>query len=227
MRAVDTWHDVDAYRLLMEQVIAGNGLSAVVRLLSDLVALPATVADDEFDPLHAFAPRGRHLSADEAGLAKSTRSKLSFDLDRSPRASTAPPTARVHGTEGEEYVVAPIVLPSGIVGYVWVADPSGHVSTAAEESVAQAAAACAMEMVRQRAIIEGESRVRNSFLEDLLTGNVTSISATRWLVTWRPRDPRFANGTTSLQLWTTSGIDSGWGNLWMSPIATAITRCSA
>lgn len=179
MRAVNTWHDVDAYRLLMEQVIAGNGLSAVVRMLSDLVALPATVADDEFDPLYAFAPRGRHLSGEEAALAPNTRNSLSFDLDRSPRASTAPPTARVLGTEGEEYVVAPIVLPSGIVGYVWVADPAGHVSGAAEETVAQAAAACAMEMVRQRAIIEGESRVRNSFLEDLLTGNVTSISATR------------------------------------------------
>jgi purine catabolism regulator len=36
-----------------------------------------------------------------------------------------------------------------------------------------------MEMVRQRALVEGESRVRNSFLEDLLTGNVTSTTATR------------------------------------------------
>ena len=45
----------------MEQVIAGNGLPAVARLLSDLLGLPATVADEEFQPLHAFAPRGRHL----------------------------------------------------------------------------------------------------------------------------------------------------------------------
>ncbi|HEX6508355.1 MAG TPA: helix-turn-helix domain-containing protein [Chloroflexota bacterium] len=179
MRAVSTWQDVDTYRLLMEQIIAGNGLPAVTRLLSDLVALPATVADEEFEPLHAFAPRGRHLSTEEAALAPSTRAKVVFDIDRAPRASTAPPTARVRGTEGEEFAISPIVLPSGIVGYVWVADPSGHVSDTAEEGVAQAAAACAMEMVRQRAIIEGESRVRNSFLEDLLTGNVTSVSATR------------------------------------------------
>ncbi len=179
MRAVNTWHEDDPYRLLMEQVIAGNGLSAVARVLCDLVDLPATVADEEFDPLHAFAPRGRHLSAEEAALAPETRSKLEFDLARSPRASTAPPTARVRGTDGEEFAVAPVVLPSGIVGYVWVADPSGHISNSAEETVAQAAAACAMEMVRQRAIIEGETRVRNSFLEDLLSGNVTSVSATR------------------------------------------------
>jgi purine catabolism regulator len=36
-----------------------------------------------------------------------------------------------------------------------------------------------VEIVRQRAIIEGESRVRNSLLEDILTGDITSATATR------------------------------------------------
>jgi purine catabolism regulator len=45
--------------------------------------------------------------------------------------------------------------------------------------VSRAAAACAVEMVRQRAIVEGESRVRNSFLEDLLSGAITSLNSTR------------------------------------------------
>jgi sugar diacid utilization regulator len=45
--------------------------------------------------------------------------------------------------------------------------------------VSHAAAAAAVEMVRQRAIMEGESRVRNSFLEDLLSGGVTSTTSTR------------------------------------------------
>lgn len=169
----------DAYRLLMEQVIAGHGLPAVARLLSDMVGLPATVGDDEFDPLHGFAPRGRHLTTEEAALPEEARRSLHFDIDSMPQASTSPPTHRTRDARGNEYAVAPVVLPTGLVGYVWVTDPSGHLGQGVERAVSEAAAACAMEMVRQRALVEGESRVRNSFLEDLLTGNVTSTTATR------------------------------------------------
>lgn len=169
----------DAYRLLMEQVIAGNGLPAVARLLSDMVGLPATVGDDEYEPLHGFAPRGRHLTPEESSLPPEARAALHFDIESMPQASTAPPTHRVRDSRGIEYAVAPIVLPTALVGYVWVADPSGHLGVSVERVVSEAAAACAMEMVRQRALVEGESRVRNSFLEDLLTGRVTSTTATR------------------------------------------------
>jgi purine catabolism regulator len=172
-------HDGDTYRLLMEQIIAGNGLSAVPRVLSDLLGLPATVADEDFHPLHAYAPRGRHLSTEEAALDPELVTRISFDLSREPQASTAPPTVRERARDGREFAVSPVVLPSGLVGYVWVTDPSGHLSHRAERAVAHAAAACTMEMVRQAAIMEGESRVRNSFLEDLLLGNVTSVTATR------------------------------------------------
>lgn len=172
-------YEGDTYRVLMEQVIAGNGLAAVVRLLSDMLGLPATVADEEFQPLHAFAPRGRHLSSQEAGLGEAAPAGISFDLTDEPSASTAPPTVRRRGGNGQDFAIAPIVLPSGVVGYVWVSDPSGHLSHWAESAVAHAAAACTMEMVRQRAMVEGETRVRNSFLEDLLLGSVTSVTATR------------------------------------------------
>lgn len=171
--------DGDTYRLLMEQVIAGNGLSSIVRLLSDILGLPAAVADEELGVLHAFAPRGRHLGAEEATPWKSGRPAIAFDLAAEPRASTEPPTARMKVEGGTEVAIAPIVLPSGLVGYVWVADPSGHLSPWAENAVAHAAAAGAMEMVRQRAMVEGETRVRNSFLEDLLAGTITSVTATR------------------------------------------------
>lgn len=171
--------DNDAYQQLIEQVIAGNGLPAVARLLSDMLALPATVADEEFEPLHAFAPRGRHLSREEAALAPSVRSAIFFDLAREPQASTAPPVMRLQGENGHEHAVSPIVLPSGIVGYIWVTDPSGQLSPRADTVVSHAAAACAVEMVRQRALMEGEARVRNSFLEDLLTGSITSVTGAR------------------------------------------------
>lgn len=169
----------DAYQQLIEQVIAGNGLQAVARLLSDMLGLPATVSDEEFEPLHAFAPRGRHLSTEEAMLDPEARKQIYFDLSHEPAASTAPPTLHAMGRNGYEYAVSPVVLRSGMQGYVWVVDPSGHMSERADIVVSYAAAACAVEMVRQQAIMEGEARVRNSFLEDLLTGSVTSSTGAR------------------------------------------------
>lgn len=172
-------YESDTYRLLMEQVIAGNGLNAVVNLLSDLLGLPAIVADEEFQPLHAHLPGGRQLTALDGAASELAPPEISFDLSDQPGASTAPPTIRRAGRNGGEFATAPIVLPDGVVGYVWVFDPSGQLSWHAESTVSHAAAACAMEMVRQRAMVEGETRVRNSFLEDLLVGSVTSVTVMR------------------------------------------------
>ncbi|GAC1320428.1 MAG: hypothetical protein NVS2B16_16750 [Chloroflexota bacterium] len=171
--------EYDAYQQLIEQVIAGNGLGAVVRLVSDMLGVPATVSDEEFEPLHAFAPHGRHVPPQDAVLAPEVRKQVYFDLAHEPAASTAPPTLHAVDTNAMRYTVSPVVLPSGIVGYVWVAAPSDHVVADADSVVSLAAAACAVEMVRQQAIMEGEARVRNSFLEDLLTGSVTSSTGAR------------------------------------------------
>jgi PucR family transcriptional regulator, purine catabolism regulatory protein len=176
---MDDAPDVDAYRLLVEQVIAGQGLSGVVRLLADMLGLPATITNEDLEPLHGFAPRGKQLTTDEAALPDDVRSLVTFDLASEPRASTAPPTLTIPSGDGQEYAVAPVVLPTGILGYLWAADPSGHISARVRDVVAHAAAACTVEMMRQRAMIEGESRVRSSFLEDLLTGAISSVNGTR------------------------------------------------
>src|SRR5579859_2159588 len=173
--ALHSLHEGDAYRLLIEQVIAGNGLSGVIRELAEMLGGPATVTDEEFSPLWTFAPGGRNLPADKSVIDPDLRKTIDFDLVDQPQASTSPPTIRLD-RDDTSYVVAPIVLPVGVVGYVWsAAAPSPYV----DEMVSHAAAACAVEVVKQRAIIEGENRVRNSFLEDLLAGNVRSTSAMR------------------------------------------------
>lgn len=168
-------YEGDMYRLLMEQVIAGNGLAGVVHSLSDLAGLPAAVADEELHPLHAFAPGGRVLPPAQSVMSGVSLEAVRFDVTREPQASTSPPARRVTG-EMTTYAVAPVVLSSGVIGYVWV---SGTLSPWCEEAVSHAAAACAVEMLRQRALVEGESRVRSSFLEDLLLGTITSTTATR------------------------------------------------
>lgn len=168
----------DAYRALVEQVIAGRGLAGVVHFVADMLGVPAVVADEEFEPLHGFAPRGKHLSPAEAALPPAIRQEVTFDLAQVPQASTAPPTLCLR-TGDLCYALAPVVLPAGILAYLWVVDPSGQLSPRIREVVSHASAACALELVRQRAIVEGESRVRSSFLEDLLTGDFSSNNSTR------------------------------------------------
>ncbi|MGI8827289.1 MAG: PucR family transcriptional regulator [Chloroflexota bacterium] len=171
--------EVDAYQHLIEEVIAGRGLASVARLLAEMLGLPAVVGDEELETLSGFAPDGRQLSSEETALVPELRTRVHFDLSEEPAASTAPPTLHVRDSGAFHFAVAPIVLPSGIVGYVWVIDSAGKVSDRAAKIVSHAAAACAVEMVRQQAIMEGEARVRNSFLEDLLTGSITSSNSAR------------------------------------------------
>jgi PucR family transcriptional regulator, purine catabolism regulatory protein len=172
-------YEVDSYRSLMEQVIAGNGLSGLARTLSEILGLTTTIGDEDLQPLHAYGPGGRRLTAEQSAMGPGIAERVSFDLAFEPRASTAPPTLRLSDASGTDYVIAPIVVPDGVVGYVWANGPSSAITRLTEATVAQAAAAGAMEMVRQNALVEGASRVRNSFLEELLTGTVTSVNATR------------------------------------------------
>src|SRR5689334_17443792 len=95
MRIVDTMQDGDAYRLLMEEVVAGHGLRAVVNLLADLLSLPATVADEDLEPVHEARPDGQQVEGQPPHLPAGIRAQVRFDLTSEPQASTAPPVARI------------------------------------------------------------------------------------------------------------------------------------
>lgn len=185
MKRPPVQRDGDSYRRLMEQVIAGKGLAAVASTLASLVERDAVVADEELEPLHCFAPGGQHLHASDCAPSEAARQHIDFDLHHGPRGRIGtkdlgdPPIVPVEDGEWE-YIVAPVVVPGTIAGYVWIRSSTAMPATdGAQVMVAHAATACAVEIVRQRAMLEGELRVRNSFLEDLLTGRVVSVSATR------------------------------------------------
>ena len=108
-QAVPHWPDTDAYRALIEQVIAGKGLSGLIRVLADMLGLPAAVGNEDFEPLHAYAPRGKHLTPGEAALPADVRGSLSFDLASQPQASTSPSTLTARSEAEVAYAVAPVV----------------------------------------------------------------------------------------------------------------------
>lgn len=174
----------DAYRLLMEQVLHGNGLAGLTSTLARLAGCDAVVADEELSPLHGFDGTGAEL--DRTGCQLSTGLKRSVVLELNKRVrGDAEGVYDASVTEARDetgvYIVGVVRLAAELAGYVWarVASARHDSDQQLRDLVSEAAAACAVELVRQRALLEGEQRVRNSFLEDLLSGRLTSLSATR------------------------------------------------
>lgn len=176
----------DGYRQLMQQVIVGNGLRGLTATLARLTGCDAVVADEGMDILHCYDGTGTAADRTACELPAALRPEVTFSLHKAIARKEErdlgldPPITEVHDDSGL-YVAAAVLLSHELVGYIWARmAPSVHEpDDQVKGLVSEAAAACAVEFVRQQAMLEGEQRVRNSFLEDLLTGRLSSVSATR------------------------------------------------
>ena len=173
-----------AYRELMQEVLSGRGLSGLTAALARLAGCDAVSADEEMIPIRAFDGTGLEIDRESCQLSATMRRKVVTDLFSQARAENTavfdPLVTEVRDETGM-YIVAGVRLPDQTAGYVWahLVTPIRGSDTGLRDLVSEAAAASAVEIVRQRALLEGEQRVRNSFLEDLLSGRLTSVSATR------------------------------------------------
>jgi purine catabolism regulator len=79
--------------------------------------------------------------------------------------------------------VAPVVLREGVVGYLSLLDEGAGFREIERLAIVRAAAACAIEMIRESAAAEAEDRVGATFLDDLLTGAPVSPDAVRRMAT--------------------------------------------
>jgi sugar diacid utilization regulator len=71
------------------------------------------------------------------------------------------------------------VLPTGPAGYIWVDAASATLFPLVDVTVGHAAAVCAIEMARERAVMEAQLHLRGNFVEELLTDGYRSIDAMR------------------------------------------------
>lgn len=174
----------DSYRQLMEQVLLGQGLSGVAETLARVAACDAVVTDEELGPLYGFDGTGTKVGREECELSLTLKRAIAVELNKQEREHRRtvldPAMAEVRDATGI-YVVGGVRVGDELAGYVWARlGASLHdLDDQLRTLVSEAAAACAVELFRQRAMLEGEQRVRNSFLEDLLSGRLSSLSATR------------------------------------------------
>src|SRR5919204_429989 len=112
---------IDVYRRLAELAIAGKGLSGIASAVAVLLSLPVAVADEDWRPVCAFGIDGAPAPEPEEHILHGLRERLRPILERERLSPSAPPVLHVAlAREPHTYVVAPIVLPTGPAGYVWV-----------------------------------------------------------------------------------------------------------
>jgi sugar diacid utilization regulator len=171
---------IDVYRRLAELAIAGKGLNAIAAAVAVLLSLPVAVADEEWRPIYAFGIDGAPAPPPEEHILQGLRERLRPILERERLSPSAPPVLHVSPPgEPHVFVAAPIVLPTGPAGYIWADGASAALFPLVDITIGHAAAVCAIEMARERAVLEAQLHLRGNFVEELLTDGYRSIDAMR------------------------------------------------
>jgi PucR family transcriptional regulator, purine catabolism regulatory protein len=171
---------IDVYRRLAELAIGGKGLNGIATAVAVLLSLPVAVADEDWRPVCAFGIDGAPAPEPEEHILHGLRERLRPILERERLSPSAPPVLHVAlAREPHTYVVAPIVLPTGPAGYVWVDAAPATLFPLVDVTIGHAAAVCAIEMARQHAVMEAQLHLRGNFVEELLTNGYHSIGAMR------------------------------------------------
>jgi|DewCreStandDraft_5_1066085.scaffolds.fasta_scaffold00030_83 purine catabolism regulator len=187
----------EIHRQLTELNLQGRGLRAIVERLSQLTGQACALEDEEFELRHLVLPAGLGLSAPilEQALAASSKEVAAWAATARLAASN-PPTAKLSlpGAREEETeaaaparsvatatqtctlsrLVAPVVVRDRIEGYLSLIGPDEALGELERAAVGYGAAACAIEMVKEHAVLEAEDRRQADFLDDLLSGALPS-----------------------------------------------------
>ncbi len=173
-------------RQLTELAIEGRGIAAIAAGLARVTGRGVVYEDRARDlSLHGrIGSGGADGGGDEAVCRafQESQAELSIWLEGRHLSASEPPCAELAlPALGGIRLVAPVVLREGVVGYLSLLDFGAGFRELDRVAVVHAAAACAIEMLRESAALEAEDRIGATFLDDLLTGASISPEAVRRL----------------------------------------------
>lgn len=168
----------ELYRQLTELAIEGRGLPAIAGALSRATRRSVAYEDRTFN-LDLYGPP---LSGVDGPALKRAFREAQADLSawlRNRRLSASEPPCAELSLEavGLTRLVAPVVLREGAVGYLSLLGSATAFRELDRLALVRAAAACAIEALRESAALEAEDRAGATFLDDLLTGATVSAGA--------------------------------------------------
>ena len=172
----------DIYRHLTELALEGHGVPAIAAVLARSTGRLVAYEDRTSGlTLHGDAAAGSAAGEEIVAAVHGAHGDLRDWLRGRRLSPSEPPSAEFPlGSTGLARLVAPIVLREGIVGYLsLIGEPDGF-REIDRLAIVRAAAACAIDVVRETAALDAEERAGATFLDELLTGaSVTSDSVRR------------------------------------------------
>jgi sugar diacid utilization regulator len=157
----------EIHQRLTDVLLAGEGVVGVARSLAAALDVGICITDrSQFVLVQAGPPGIVAYTVDGRGcLAQSFVGRS--DIQAALLSSGADYQAVV--LPGRDRVVCAVATRQELLGYIWVSLSAGRqASDALRTALEQAARAVALEMVRERAAVEIEARLRREFLDDLL-----------------------------------------------------------
>src|SRR2546422_1962899 len=174
---------LDIHRRFTELVLDGKGVNEICRTLAELLESAVVIEDASFHLLaHAGGAGDPHRK--ETIQRQGTPQRVLFDpqiqrMLREVEAKRGPVKvpAFPHVGMSRERLIAPILPPNQVLGYISALDHPPHDEALAFMAIEQAALVLALAVAKERELSEVEGRVRGEFLEDLLHGTYGEESA--------------------------------------------------
>ncbi len=168
----------ELHEALTDVLLAGQGVSGVARSLASTLNIGIVITDRSHFLLTQTNPLGIDvLSADDRGcLAQSLigHPDVRAAILRSSSDYKATPLGAFN------WILCPVAAREELLGFIWAMLPAGREATdVLRTAIEQAARAVALEMLRDRAALEGEARLRREFLDDLLNEHPVPIDVLR------------------------------------------------
>ena len=164
------------YRRLTEMSREGQGLAAMTEVMSRLTGKMVAVQDKRLDIVAITIPPSLGVDLEAARLALGQHDKLPQPLHNRKEAANA---SQSHwqqllpvGNVEMARLISPIVSGDRARGYVSVVGQPDELDLLDMLTADYGAAACALEMAKEKAISEVKKDLRGNFLEGLLAGTL-------------------------------------------------------
>jgi purine catabolism regulator len=156
------------------------GLEAMAALIGSSTGKMVLIQDKRLSLIAMwFAEPAPERAAVEAWV--SDPANLPEDLrDRKRAAQSHDISEQPLANEKLTRLIAPIIAKGMARGFLSLVGDTGTFGMSERSVAEQCAAACALEMAKAKAVSEAEKRVRGSFVDAILTGNLSPLEATRW-----------------------------------------------
>ena len=166
----------DIHRQLSQLTFEEKGLQSVVDRLGHILGKPVVIEDDQFRI--QFTASGAEPALSQSLDLQAGRHDVEEWVSSVALSSTQPPVGKfeVAGTPFSRFV-APVPIRESVACYLSVIGAADQLTELDRLGVARGAAVCAVEVAKEVAVSEAESRMRGDLLEQLLSGGLHSDQA--------------------------------------------------